>query len=137
MASLDAALGMFRDMVNECIKADRPILVMSHIDCDGLAAGSIMAKALIRAGARCTVSTAKEFGDSAIKFLKSRSQDLCIVTDLGGGFASKMDESLGGGKWVMLDHHQMLDEETDNPGVINAWKYGICLLYTSPSPRDS
>lgn len=123
--SLDAALGSFRDRVNDCIKSDGTIFVMSHIDCDGLTAGSIITKSLIRAGARCVTSTAKEFSSAAIEFLKSRSQDLCIVTDLGGGFASDMDSGLGEDKWIILDHHQIPDEERDNPNVINAWKYGI------------
>lgn len=123
--SLDASLGVFRDKINDCIKSNGSILVTTHIDCDGLTSGSIITKALIRAGAKCAVTSAKEFSDTVIKFLKSRSQDLCIVTDLGGGFASKMNKSLGEDKWIILDHHQIPDEEIDNPNVINAWKCGI------------
>ncbi len=123
--SLSSALSLFRDRVNDCIKSNGSILVTTHIDCDGLASGSIIAKALIRAGARCTVTSSKEFSDTVIEFLKSRSQDLCIVTDLGGGFASKMNNILGDDKWIILDHHQISDEEIDNPNVINSWKYDI------------
>ena len=35
-----------------------------------------------------------------------------------------MNENLGD-NWIVLDHHQIPDEEIDNPNVINAWKYGI------------
>ena len=35
-----------------------------------------------------------------------------------------LDENLGD-NWIVLDHHQIPDEEMDNPNVINAWKYGI------------
>lgn len=128
--SLDDALGFARDKILDCIKSDGSILVMTHIDCDGLTAGSIMAKALIRAGARCTTTTTKEFSEAAVKSLKSSSQDLCIVTDLGGGFAARMDRALGD-KWIIIDHHQIPGEKDDergdegNPNVINAWKYGI------------
>ena len=30
-----------------------------------------------------------------------------------------------GDNWVVLDHHQIPDEELDNERVINAWKYDI------------
>lgn len=123
--SLDESLGMFRDKVNDCIKSNGSILVTTHIDCDGLTSGSIMTKALIRAGAKCAITTAKEFSDAVISKLKSRSQDLCIVTDLGGGFASKMNKALGDDRWMILDHHQIPDGEIEDPNVINAWKYGI------------
>lgn len=123
--SLDDALGFAKDKISDCIKTDGSIFVMTHMDCDGLAAGGIMAKALIRAGARYTTSTIKEFGEAVIKFLKSRSQDLCIVTDLGGGFGGGMSRALGD-KWIIIDHHQIPGgNEEDNPNVINAWKYGI------------
>jgi RecJ-like exonuclease len=46
------------------------------------------------------------------------------VTDLGGGFANELDQTLGD-NWVVLDHHQIPEEEMDNQNVINAWKYGI------------
>ena len=124
--SLDSALDFFRDSVDDCIKKDGTIFVMTHIDCDGLAAGSIITKALIRAGARCALSTTKEFGDAAIDTLKSRTYDLGVITDLGGGFSSRITDALGSDKeWIILDHHQIPDEESDNPNVINAWKYGM------------
>ncbi len=122
--SLDESLKLLKDKISDCIKSNGSILVNTHIDCDGLSAGSIITKALIRAGARCTVTTTKEFSDSVVRQLKARSQDLYIVTDLGGGFAGKMERALGD-KWIILDHHQIADDEKDNPNVINAWKYGI------------
>ena len=123
--SIDASMGALRDRINDCIKSDGSIQVLTHIDCDGLTSGGIMTKALIRAGAKCALSTAKEFSDAAIGLLKSRDHDFCIITDLGGGFASKLNKSLGAGKWAILDHHQIPEEENGEEGVINAWKYGI------------
>ncbi|MBI2642830.1 MAG: DHH family phosphoesterase [Nitrosarchaeum sp.] len=98
--------------------------VTTHIDCDGLTSGSIITKALIRAGARCTVRTSKEFSKKVIDSLKKDSRDFHVITDLAGGFANNLDESLGE-NWVVLDHHQISEKEQDNQKVINAWKYGI------------
>ncbi len=122
--TLDESLSFFKDKINDCIKSKKSISVTTHIDCDGLTSGSIITKALIRAGARCTVRTSKEFSKGVIDSLKKDSRDFHIVTDLAGGFAKELDESLGE-NWIVLDHHQIPEEEHDNQRVINAWKYGI------------
>jgi len=122
--SLDDSLSLFKDKISECIKLKKSISITTHIDCDGLASGSIITKALIRAGAKCTVRTSKEFSQGVIDSLKTDSRNFHIVTDLGGGFGSNLDKSFGE-EWIILDHHQILEYEHDNPRIINAWKYGI------------
>jgi len=122
--SLDQALSNFKDKISHCIKSKKNISVTTHIDCDGITSGSIITKALIRAGANCTVSTTKELNKKVIEKLKDDQRDFHVITDLGGGFARDLDENLGE-NWVVLDHHQILQEELDNERVINAWKYGI------------
>ena len=122
--SLDESLSYFKDKISESIKAKKSISVTTHIDCDGLTSGSIITKALIRAGANCTVRTSKEFSKKVVESFKTDSRDFHIVTDLGGGFANELDQTLGE-NWIVLDHHQISEEEMDNQNVINAWKYGI------------
>ena len=122
--SLEESLSFFKDKISDCIKSQKSISVTTHIDCDGLTSGSIITKALIRAGAKCTLRTSKEFSQNVIDSLKNDSRDFHVITDLGGGFANNLDQSLGE-DWIVLDHHQISDSEMDNPRVINAWKYGI------------
>ena len=122
--SLEESLSLFKDKISDCIKSKKSISVTTHIDCDGLTSGSIITKALIRAGANCTVRTSKEFSKNILESFKTDSRDFHIVTDLGGGFANELDKTLGD-NWIVLDHHQIPDEELDNPNVINSWKYGI------------
>ena len=122
--SFEKALSFFEEKITENIKSGKKISVITHIDCDGITSGSIITKALIRAGAKCTVRTEKEFSKSLIKKLQNDSRDFHIITDLGGGFAKDIDEKLGE-NWFVLDHHQIPEEEFDNERVINAWKYGI------------
>ena len=122
--SLDESLSFFRDKVLDCVKSNKSIFVTTHIDCDGLTSGSIITKALIRAGANCTVRTSKEFNKKLVRSFKTDSRDLHIITDLGGGFANDLDETLGE-NWIILDHHQIPEKELENHNVINAWKYGI------------
>ncbi len=122
--TLDESLSFFKDKISDCIKSRKSISVTTHIDCDGLTSGSIITKALIRAGARCTVRTSKEFSKKVIDSLKKDSRDFHVITDLAGGFANNLDESLGE-NWIVLDHHQISEKEHDNQKVINAWKYDM------------
>jgi len=122
--NLDQSLSYFHDKIFDCVKSNKSIFILTHIDCDGLSSGSIITKALIRAGAKCTVRTTKELNKSIISNLRKNSRDFHIITDLGGGFAKDLDENLGD-DWLVLDHHEIPKEEYDNERVINAWKYKI------------
>lgn len=121
---LNKSLSYFHDKIFDCIKSNKSIFVLTHIDCDGLSSGSIITKALIRAGANCTVRTTKELNKSVISNLQKNSRDLHVITDLGGGFAKDLDQTLGE-NWVVLDHHEISEDEHENDRVINAWKFGI------------
>ena len=124
MGSRDQALSYFHDKVTDCIKSGRNISVITHLDCDGITSGSIVTKSLIRAGAKCTVRTVNEFSKGLIDKLKNDSRQFHIITDLGGGFAKDLDNALDS-DWIVVDHHQIPQEELDNDRVINAWKYGL------------
>ena len=120
----EESLSLFKDKISDCIKSKKSISITTHIDCDGLTSGSIIAKALIREGANCTLRTSKEFSKNIVESFKTDSRDFHIVTDLGGGFAKDLNQTLGD-DWIVLDHHQISEEEKDNQNVINAWKYEI------------
>ena len=122
--NLDAALSYFHDKVSDCIKSGKNISVITHLDCDGITSGSIVTKSLIRSGARCSVRTVTEFNKNLVDRMKNDSREFHIITDLGGGFAKELDVGLDD-NWLVVDHHQIPDEEFDNQRVINAWKYGI------------
>ena len=122
--AFEESLSFFKDKISDCIKSKKSISITTHIDCDGLTSGSIMTKALIREGARCTLRTSKEFSKNVVESFKTDSRDFHIVTDLGGGFGKELNQTLGD-NWVILDHHQISEEEKDNQNIINSWKYGI------------
>ena len=122
--SLNESLSYFKDKISDCIKSNKSIFVTTHLDCDGLTSGSIITKALIREGAKCTVRTSKEFSKNVAKSFKTDSRDFHVITDLGGGFANTLDKELND-NWMILDHHQIPDEELDNQNVINSWKFGM------------
>ena len=121
---LDDALSFYHDKISECIKSRKNILILTHHDCDGLTSGSIVTKALVRAGARCSVRSVKELSRNLIEKIGKENRDFHIITDLGSGFAKDLDQVLDD-RWIVVDHHQIPQEEFDNDRVINAWKYEI------------
>lgn len=122
--TLGESLSMFADRIDDCIKNNKSIMIVTHMDCDGLASGAIMAKAIMRAGAVCTVRSTIEFNSKTIDEMSKDNRDFHVITDLAGGFAGEMDTALGD-RWVVLDHHHIPDSERDNERVINAWKHDI------------
>tara|TARA_Y100000590_G_scaffold328708_1_gene373294 strand:- start:4503 stop:5921 length:1419 start_codon:yes stop_codon:yes gene_type:complete len=121
---LQESLSNFRDRIYDAIKSRKNILVTTHIDCDGITSGSIITKALIRQGAKCTVRTTNEFSEKLVERMQKETRDLHVITDLGGGFGNLLNEKLSD-NWIVLDHHEIEEEEKDNEYVINAWKFGM------------
>jgi RecJ-like exonuclease len=124
---LEEALKPFCDKIRSVVENDSEIAVVTHLDADGITSGSIIASALRRMGARYSVRAVSDMNPSVIERIKSENRDFYIITDLGGGWASELRKTLGD-KWVVIDHHQIPEEEilTDDGGqILNAWKYGI------------
>lgn len=124
---LISALKPFCEKIRSVVEAGSEIAVVTHIDADGITSGSIIATALARMGAKYTVRTVSDMNPSVIERMKAEDHEFYIVTDLGGGMAAQFRKALGD-KWVVIDHHQIPEEEmlTDDAGqVMNAWKFGI------------
>ena len=122
--SLNESLSYFKHTISDLVKSEKNISIISHLDCDGLTSASIIGKALFREGIRCTISTTNEFNNNLVDRISNDSRDFHIITDLAGGFANALDEKLGE-DWLVLDHHEIPEEEYDNERVITAWKFGI------------
>ena len=103
------------------------IAIITHLDADGITAGSILGIALNRLGARYSISAMPGINNSIIEKMKIESRDFCVLTDLGGGWSSALKVALGD-KWVIIDHHQVTKEEIltdDKDQILKPWKFGI------------
>ncbi len=119
-----ASLRSFCDKVSDVISSGREIAVITHIDADGIASGSIIAKALLRRGGRCVVRTVSDLNTKTIARLKEEGHEFYMISDLGAGFASELDKTFGS-DWLVVDHHQLPNAEMEDDRVMNAWKFGI------------
>ena len=53
--AFEESLSLFKDKISDCIKSKKSISITTHIDCDGLTSGSIIAKGVNQR--RCQVYT--------------------------------------------------------------------------------
>lgn len=99
------------------------VLVVTHIDADGLSSGSIAFSALARKNFAVSVRAIPDLDPRAVERLKDDRFDFYLFTDLGSGLVGQLSDSFGDG-FVVLDHHQLPEGDSSHPRVINAWNYG-------------
>ncbi|MEM2122287.1 MAG: DHH family phosphoesterase [Candidatus Bathyarchaeia archaeon] len=112
-----------RDKAGEGLR----FLVVSHFDADGLAAGAIMAKALLRWGASIHVKVAMQLDEATLKSLKPIERDITVFSEIGSGYLNLITENIKGPVFI-LDHHPPGDVETEaGPGIVhlNPMIYGF------------
>ena len=121
------SLKTFCDKIEFMVENEKEIIIISHLDADGIASASIISSALARLGAKCTVRTVSDITPNILEQMRSENHDFYIITDLGAGMANQFHQALNN-RWVVIDHHQIPEEEIsrdDNNQILNAWKYGI------------
>jgi single-stranded-DNA-specific exonuclease len=121
------SLKTFCDKIEFMVENEKEIIIISHLDADGIASASIISSALARVGAKCTVRTVSDITQNILEQMRSENHDFYIITDLGAGMANQFHRALDN-RWVVIDHHQIPEEEIsrdDNNQILNAWKYGI------------
>jgi single-stranded-DNA-specific exonuclease len=82
--------------------AARSVLVVGHIDADGITASSIASAALKRAGIEHSVRFVKKLDDAEIARAKEHPAERIWFVDLGSGAFSKLDKD----RAVVSDHHR-------------------------------
>ena len=70
--------------LSEILKRQDEILIVTHIDADGITAGAIAYKALERAGKDVEINFVKSLDEEAIKKIKDKNKFVWF-TDLGSG----------------------------------------------------
>jgi RecJ-like exonuclease len=124
---LTDALKHFCEKLRKSVEGGNEVAIITHLDADGIIAGSIMAMAFRRMGARYSVRAVSDMNSSVVENMKADGRDFYVITDLGGGWASNLRKALDD-KWVIIDHHEIAEEEilTDDDGqILNPWKFGI------------
>jgi single-stranded-DNA-specific exonuclease len=126
-ADLDGLLSRYRALAPEILKlarSGRRILIVTHVDADGLASGSIVFASLMRTGANVTLRTVPDLDSKAIGQLEAQRYDFYIFTDLASTLTAELAAAFDG-RYLVIDHHQLSEADMSNPAVVNAWAYGF------------
>ncbi|HZA61236.1 MAG TPA: DHH family phosphoesterase [Nitrososphaeraceae archaeon] len=122
------ALKAFCDKIEFMVENEKEISIISHLDADGIASGSIICSALARLGAKCAVRTVSDMTLNVLEQMRSENHDFYIITDLGAGMANEFNQALDN-RWAIIDHHKIPEQgisiDDGNNQILNAWKYGI------------
>jgi RecJ-like exonuclease len=127
MADLEGLLERYRAMAPEILKIARSgkrILVVTHIDADGLCSGSTVFASLMRKDANVTLRTVPDLDHRTITELGEQKFEFYIFTDLGSTLVRELEMAFKG-RFLVLDHHLISSEDSENPAVVNAWFYGF------------
>ncbi len=112
------------EIIENAIEEKKQIIVICHLDADGLTAGSIIGKSIFKEEGRALIRTVSDLSSNSIFNLKKQEYDYYVFVDIGMGFVGLLDKELDE-HWVILDHHQSSQEELEHSRVINPHAYAI------------
>lgn len=97
------------------LRAADEVLLVSHIDADGLTSAGIAATALERAGIPFEATFAKQLDNEELERIAATGYDVVLFTDFGSGQLDSIGEYEKRGAFtpVICDHHQPAQAETE------------------------
>ena len=113
------------NLILEHVEKGDVIHVSSHVDADGLSAGGIMGKALLRAGAKFRLRLERWMDEKVADRIAEENAALTIFTDMGSGYLDLLGERLQNHDVIILDHHQPITELPAGFVQVNPHTHGI------------
>ena len=110
------------DRIISLIKEKKTILILGHLDADGIASASIIGKAIQRKNGNYIIRIYSEMNHKIIENIQEGEYDFHIFCELGAGLVKEIKNILKD-KWLILDHHQIPSEEKKMKQVFNAWQF--------------
>ncbi|MEM2107357.1 MAG: DHH family phosphoesterase [Candidatus Bathyarchaeia archaeon] len=103
-------MSKIREATEEIINAvshNSHFLVGHHFDADGLAAASIIAKALHKIGATIHLKVVKQIDLETLDIFQRATSDAVVLVDIGSGYLDLIKKLVNSKRIFVLDHHQM------------------------------
>jgi RecJ-like exonuclease len=99
----------------EALRAAEEVLVVSHIDADGLTSAAVASSALERAGLPHAVRFEDQLDDAAVADVAATDYDTVLFTDFGSGQLDAIAAHGADGAFtpVVADHHQPADADVE------------------------
>lgn len=94
------------------IPSGEPVLVVTHLDADGITSGSIIAAALLRSGASPHIRVVKQLDAAALEEISPIKVRHVVFADMGSGQKPMLKKFRHDGlRLYIIDHHQPPPEE--------------------------
>jgi single-stranded-DNA-specific exonuclease len=117
----------FTNLLNKAAEkiktTDSLIQIVSHLDCDGIAAASIIASVIIQMNKDFQMTFIKRIKSEIIEILKKREPELVIFTDIGSGYLDLLKEI--DSDMIILDHHELEGSVSERMIHINPEEVGL------------
>ncbi len=104
------------------INEKKTILIIGHLDADGITSASVMGKAIQRKKGNYIIRIYNEINHEILMEIKKGEYDFHIFCELGAGLATEIEDILKD-KWIILDHHQIPSKEKKMKQVFNIWQF--------------
>ena len=124
LEALKAKASLIAEKIVEAAESRKRILIVGHIDADGISSASLIARALRCLEASYNIRILNDLTTTALEELRCEDYDLYVLCELGGGMLKVLENYLGS-RWVLIDHHQVPEDELTHPSILNAWCYGF------------
>jgi single-stranded-DNA-specific exonuclease len=125
IASLQKDASEAARLILEHAEKGDAIHLHSHVDADGISAGGIMGKALLRAGAKFRLRLERWMDEKVADRIAEDDAALTVFTDMGSGYLDLLGERLTRRDVIILDHHQPVAEVPPNFVHVNPHTHGI------------
>ncbi|ACJ16005.1 ssDNA-specific exonuclease [Thermococcus onnurineus NA1] len=114
------------ELIKMHIELGHTIRIISHRDADGITAGAILAKAILREGGSFQLSIVKQLSEGLIQELAAEKHKIYVFSDLGSGSIELIEKYLEGATVVVADHHPPEKNEfsTDSHLLVNPVPFG-------------
>ena len=109
------ALGRRARACADRLRAADRVLLVSHIDADGLTSAAVASSALARAGIDHEVVFENQLDAESVAAIAAREVDVVLFTDFGSGQLDVIADHEARGDFVpvIADHHQPADPDTE------------------------
>jgi RecJ-like exonuclease len=113
------------DLLSEYVEKGEIIHIVSHLDADGLAAAGIIGKSLFRLDGFFRIRINRWVDEKILNELAAEKPALTVFTDLGSGYLDLLKSGLSDLPVIILDHHQLVGEPSQNFIQVNPHVHGI------------
>ena len=113
----------FESKIAASARNNENVIIASHHDADGICAASILSDFIYKSGGHCQVRTTSEPNSKFLDRLSLAKFDLILFLDICSGLSEEIAKRFGD-KWLIVDHHELLESETDHEAILNPAQFG-------------